>query len=92
MLVTVSNTVPLQGMVAYWTFDEGSGTTANDSSGSGNKGTLFNSPAWTTGKINGALSFNGVNNYVSTPALNAGGDAGGDGGAVGQPHLHRRER
>ncbi len=68
--ITVSNSAPVQGLVTYWTFDEGSGTTANDSSGSGNKGTLFNNPTWTTGKINGALSFNGVNNYVSTPALN----------------------
>jgi hypothetical protein len=65
-----SNTVPVPGLVCWWKLDEGSGTSATDSSGSGNNGTLVNSPTWTTGKINGALSFNGVNNYVSTPAIN----------------------
>ena len=73
VIVTVSNTVPVLGLVCSWPFDEGAGTTANDASGSGNPGTLVNNPAWTTGKINGALSFNGVNNYVSTPSLNLAG-------------------
>ncbi|MCJ7664414.1 MAG: LamG domain-containing protein [Desulfobacterales bacterium] len=44
-------------------FDEGSGTTANDSAGS-NNGTLVNGPVWTSGQIGGALSFDGVNDYV----------------------------
>ena len=52
------------GLVGYWTFDEGSGTTANDSSGNNNTGTLTNGPTWTTGKIGQALSFDGVNDYV----------------------------
>ncbi len=73
LAVTVSNTVPVQGLVTYWTLDEGSGATANDSSGSRNNGTLYNSPVWTTGEINGGLSFNGANNYVSTPAVNLAG-------------------
>src|SRR5262249_14832299 len=34
------------GLVAYWKFDEGSGTTASDSSGNGNTGTLVNGPRW----------------------------------------------
>ena len=29
-----------------WHFDEGSGTTAIDSSGNGNTGTLINNPTW----------------------------------------------
>src|ERR1700728_2906074 len=37
------------GLVGYWTFDEGSGTTANDSSGNGNNGTLATSQTWVTG-------------------------------------------
>ena len=53
------------GLKGYWKFDEGSGTAAADSSGSGNNGTLTNGPTWTTGKINGALSFDGVDDYVS---------------------------
>ena len=39
-------------------------TTAVDSSGSGNNGTLSNGPAWTAGQIAGALSFDGANDYV----------------------------
>jgi hypothetical protein len=38
------------GAVAYWKFDEGSGTTAYDSSNYGNTGTLTNGPTWTSGK------------------------------------------
>ncbi len=49
------------GLVGYWTFDEGSGTTAGDSSGNNNNGTLVNGPVWTTGKIGGALQFDSAN-------------------------------
>jgi len=52
------------GLVGYWKFDEGSGTTVADSSGNNNTGTLFNGPIWTTGKIGSALSFDGVDDYV----------------------------
>ncbi len=38
-----------QGLVGYWKFDEMSGTTANDSSGNGNTGTLIGNPAWVNG-------------------------------------------
>jgi hypothetical protein len=34
-------------LVAYWTFDEGSGTTANDASGNGRTGTLKNGASFT---------------------------------------------
>ncbi|HEV3215230.1 MAG TPA: LamG-like jellyroll fold domain-containing protein [Vicinamibacterales bacterium] len=60
--------------VGYWPFDEGTGTIANDASGNGHVGALVNGPAWTAGRINLALSFNGVSNYVSVadaPALDA---------------------
>jgi len=36
------------GLVGYWKFDEGSGTTASDSSGRGHDGTLENGVSWTT--------------------------------------------
>lgn len=55
-----------KGLVGYWKFDEGSGTTAYDSSGYNNHGTLYNGPTWATGKVGGALSFDGVNDYVGT--------------------------
>jgi hypothetical protein len=36
-------------LVAYYTFNEGSGTTVTDLTGNGNTGTLINSPVWVTG-------------------------------------------
>jgi len=48
------------GLVGHWKFDEVSGTTATDSSGNNNAGTLTNGPTWTAGKIGGALSFDGI--------------------------------
>jgi hypothetical protein len=58
------------GLVGHWTFDEGTGTRANDSSGLGNTGTLVGSPTWATGKLGKALSFNGSNQFIraSVPA------------------------
>lgn len=51
--------------VAYWMFDEGSGTTANNSVAGGPAGTLVNGPTWVTGYTGSgyALSFSG-SNYV----------------------------
>jgi len=70
---------PCDQAVLCLKFDEGSGTTAKDSSGfSGNDGTLYNGtqicggnstynttcPQWTTGKYGSALRFDGVNDYI----------------------------
>ena len=60
----------LPGLVGYWTFNEGSGTTAADSSGNGLTATLSNGITWTTGAVGGAVSGNGVNQYITIPALN----------------------
>ncbi|BBO17633.1 conserved hypothetical protein [Candidatus Brocadia pituitae] len=57
------------GQQAYYTFDEGTGSTTADSSGNSRNGTI-NGATWTTGKFGGALNFNGTSNYVSTPSLN----------------------
>ena len=43
--VDVSN---IPNLVGYYKFEEGSGTTTLDSSGTGNTGTLVNTPSWTT--------------------------------------------
>jgi hypothetical protein len=50
--------------------DEGTGTTASDSSGSGNNGALQNGPTWTTGKSGGALNLDGSNDtlYIGNSA------------------------
>ena len=64
--ILINNTGPLDGLLGWWKFDDGSGTVANDSSGNGNHGNLTNGPIWTTGKIGGALSFDGVDDKVVT--------------------------
>ncbi|MGY4768421.1 PQQ-dependent sugar dehydrogenase [Kribbella sp. CWNU-51] len=57
------------GLVGAWGFNEGSGTSVHDSSGSGNNGTLSGAGAtWTTaGKYGAALSFNGSSGNVTVP-------------------------
>jgi hypothetical protein len=52
------------GLVGYWNFNEGSGTTAADSSGNNNNGTISGA-TWTTGKYGNALNFNGSAGLVS---------------------------
>ncbi len=53
------------GLLAYYTFDEGSGTTAGDSSGS-NTGTIAPGATWSGGKVgSGALNFDGSNGKVT---------------------------
>jgi hypothetical protein len=55
-------------LVGWWTFDEGAGNIAADSSGNGNDGTLHGPVEWTTdGKVGGALAFTGPYNYVLVP-------------------------
>jgi len=60
-------------LVGYWSFDEGTGITAADSSGNGNTGSLVNSPYWIDGKSGKALSFDGTDNRVfevlNTPVM-----------------------
>ena len=57
---------PLNGEYLYWNLDEGSGSVAYDSSGNGVNGQLRNSPRWTAGRVNGGLSFDGINDWVET--------------------------
>lgn len=55
------------GLVAAYSFNEGSGTAALDASGQANHGTTA-STAWTTaGKFGGALTFNGSSSRVTVP-------------------------
>lgn len=61
-------------IVAYWKFDDATGTVARDAVGS-HHGTLVNGPTWVAGKAGGALHFDGVDDYV---------DAGYGGPDLGQ--------
>ena len=54
--------------VAHWALDEISEVTAYDSVGS-NNGTLIGGPVWTTGQIDGALSFDGIDDYVEVDSV-----------------------
>jgi len=63
-VTTISN------LVGWWPFDDGSGTTAVDSSGNGDTASLFNGVGWTTGQIGKAISANGTSQYASIPAIN----------------------
>jgi len=63
--------------ILHYAFDEGSGSSAADTSGNGHTGTLINSPSWVAGKVGThALLFNGSNQAVSAGTIS---DAGGIG-------------
>jgi len=55
--------------VAEWQLDEGTGTTAKDTSGNNNTGTLTNGPTWTNGKFGNAVKFDGSSNYISAASF-----------------------
>lgn len=64
----ISDTEALPGLVLQYHMDDGSGTITIDSSGNNNTGTLLpvgSVPTWSSGKYNGGLSFDGINNYVN---------------------------
>jgi len=51
------------GPVAHWKFDEGSGSTAYDSTVNNSDGTIYGA-SYATGKYNSALSFDGIDDYI----------------------------
>ena len=71
MTVSVLNTVPppppppAGGLVASYSFNEGSGTTLIDRSGKGHTGTISGATWTTLGKYGRALTFDGVNDWVT---------------------------
>jgi len=55
-------------VLAHWKLDDGTGSTAVDSSGNGHDGTLYNGPTWnSSGQVDGALSLDGSDDYVRIP-------------------------
>ncbi|HCO92906.1 MAG TPA: hypothetical protein DIU00_02965, partial [Phycisphaerales bacterium] len=72
MLGMVSTNVAHAGkaeLIGWWTFDEGTGTIAADSSGLGNDGTLGGNPTWIAGHIGGALDLDGTGDYVALDGI-----------------------
>ncbi len=62
------------GLVGFWSLDESSGLVAADGSALSNDGSLINMAGdeWTAGAVNGALQFDGVDDYVSIGSTGAG--------------------
>jgi hypothetical protein len=63
--VTLTVAAAPSGLVAAYGFEEAAGTAAEDSSGSGNVGVLNGPTRVTTGKFGRALTFDGVNDWVT---------------------------
>src|SRR5438132_30793 len=53
------------GLGLYYMFDEGAGSLASDSSGTGNAGSLLGGTTWAAGQLGQALSFDGVSGNVT---------------------------
>ncbi len=68
--ITVTYNSAQSDLIAYWNFNEGTGTIASDSSGNANNG-IINGATWTTGKLGSAMQFDGVNDYVNVPDGNS---------------------
>jgi hypothetical protein len=67
----IANSAQAQNLVGYWKFDDGSGTTAVDSSGYGHTATLFNGVTWVTGKMGDAVAALAPRRqYVGIPQIN----------------------
>jgi len=54
-------------LVAYYTFDEGTGQIVKDQSGNKHDGKFVGTPEWVEGKFGKALEFDGKSNYVEVP-------------------------
>ena len=61
--------IPIEGLVAYWKFDEGIGLTAYDYTTNNNHGTLTGSPLplWVIGLYGNALRFQSDDTYLVVP-------------------------
>lgn len=57
--------IPANALVAAYGFNEGSGATLNDRSGRGHTGTVAGATWAPAGRYGGALSFDGVNDWVT---------------------------
>jgi len=71
VLVLVLTSSAKAELIGWWTFDEGSGTTAFDSSGKGNDGILGpeGDPKWVDGIIGGAIELDGSDDYIAIDSI-----------------------
>jgi len=67
----VSSGARADSLSGWWKLDESSGTVAEDSSGSGNYGTVYGDAEWEDGVMVGGLNFDAVGDcvYISNPSV-----------------------
>jgi len=65
------NQISNQGLIAYYSFDDGTGENLHDLSGNNHDGSIYEA-SWTDGISGKALEFNGINAYVSLPSSTIG--------------------
>ncbi len=68
---------------AYWALEDGSGSTAADTSGNGHDATLVNYPSWTTGAPDGASPSGALEFYGDADGIGGYGYAAGYSGPLG---------
>lgn len=65
---SIANADLSEGLVGYYTFDDGGGEVLNEQTGTGSDGELFNfeddNSQWVAGQIGGALAFDGIDDHV----------------------------
>ncbi len=61
---TLISNISDAGIVAYWSFGEGSGRLLKDHSGKNNNGQIVGSPKWAKGKSGKSLEFDGINDFI----------------------------
>jgi hypothetical protein len=60
-------------LVAHWTFDAGTGTTAADATGNGHTATFVGTPAWVAGKVGAfAIRFNDTADAMTLSTFSSG--------------------
>jgi chitodextrinase len=62
--VIVATPPLIDGLLGYWRFEDGVGSTATDLSGNGFNGTLSGDATWAAGKLGGGISFDGDGDWV----------------------------
>lgn len=69
--VNVSFAGSIYTLVSHWAFDEGSGTTIQDSGTGRHNGTVYGNPVWSSGKIGGCLDLDGDGDVVNMGDIDA---------------------
>jgi len=70
--------IDLETVVGLWLLDDGKGNIAKDFSPNGNNASFNGNPEWVAGKFDKAISFDGIDDYLSvedSDSLDVGGEA-----------------